>query len=295
MGKEAYTSLTAASHGTVVNGQPIMATATPVAVQATSVQMVQVTAPADLAEGYQFEAEANGQRFLVTVPPGGVKAGQSFTVKAAIPNHAAPIVISGTTDPGVVGAWKDGLCSCFRHGCCHPHLCLSIFCTPIALAQVMTRQRLNWMGTPGSVKQVASTFKIMVGIFVLYVIISQVLNIMFTSLYPQYQGFDADNYETTQAMWESAPTGAIIIHYIEEIMELCFCVYIVIATCRARRSVREQYEIPEHSCSGCEDCCCAFWCQCCVTMQMMRHTADYDTYPGSCCTDTGLPSYVQTV
>lgn len=64
MGKEDYTSL-AASNGTVVQGQPITATA--VAVQAAPVQMVQVTAPSDLAEGYQFEAEANGQRFLVTV------------------------------------------------------------------------------------------------------------------------------------------------------------------------------------------------------------------------------------
>jgi hypothetical protein len=66
MGKEDYTTL-AASNGTVVHGQPVMATATAVAVQATPVQMVQVTAPADLAEGYQFEAQANGQRFLVTV------------------------------------------------------------------------------------------------------------------------------------------------------------------------------------------------------------------------------------
>lgn len=31
------------------------------------VQTLDVTAPADLKEGYQFEVESNGQRFMVTV------------------------------------------------------------------------------------------------------------------------------------------------------------------------------------------------------------------------------------
>lgn len=114
-------------------------------------------------------------------------------------------------------------------------------------------------------------------------------------MYPEYQQFDADNYETTQSMLADAPAGAIIIHYLTEIVEMLFMLYILITTCRARRSVREQYDIPETTCKGCEDCCCSFWCQCCTTMQMMRHTADYETYPGSCCTETGLPTYVQTV
>lgn len=67
MGKEDYNNM--AGTATAVNGQPLMATATPVTVQATTVETktIQVTAPADLAEGYQFEAEANGQRFGVIV------------------------------------------------------------------------------------------------------------------------------------------------------------------------------------------------------------------------------------
>jgi hypothetical protein len=34
------------------------------------------------------------------------------------------------TKQATVGAWKDGLFSCFRYGCCHAHLCLSCWCAP---------------------------------------------------------------------------------------------------------------------------------------------------------------------
>ena len=42
--------------------------------------MVRVTAPSSLEEGYTFDAVYNGEVFLVTVPRGGVKAGQIFEV-----------------------------------------------------------------------------------------------------------------------------------------------------------------------------------------------------------------------
>jgi Cys-rich protein (TIGR01571 family) len=158
---------------------------------------------------------------------------------------------------------------------------------PVALAQVMTRMRLTWMGEPGSVQQVAKTFKMVVGIFVLYMLVNQILNIIFYAMYPQFQ--DAGDYETAETLWAEAPAGAFILHYTRELIEFIFWLYILLATCRVRRNVREQYEIPEDVCAGCEDCCCAFWCQCCTTMQMMRHTADYDNYPAVCCTETGLP------
>lgn len=84
---------------------------------------MEVIAPADLREGYEFEAEVGGQSFLVTVPPGGVEHGQKFMVP-----YGGEIVRPKTQVP--VGAWKDGLCNCFEYGPCHNHLCMSCWCVP---------------------------------------------------------------------------------------------------------------------------------------------------------------------
>jgi hypothetical protein len=37
-----------------------------------------------------------------------------------------------------------------------------------------------------------------------------------------------------------------------------------------------------------DDCCCAFWCDCCVVIQLARHTHDHRDYPYQLCTTTGL-------
>ena len=71
-----------------------------------------------------------------------------------------------------VGAWKDGLFSCFRYGLFHPHLCLSCWCHPIAMAQVMTRENFNCLGSPGTVAEVATTFNRVMIIFLLYIFFS---------------------------------------------------------------------------------------------------------------------------
>merc|ERR1719253_2203090 len=82
---------------------------------------LEVVAPATLPEGYTFEAEAGGQPFTVRVPAGGVAEGQKFSV----PFPAGANGYSGAAAPRAsvpVGAWKDGLCDCFRHGLVHPVL-----------------------------------------------------------------------------------------------------------------------------------------------------------------------------
>jgi Cys-rich protein (TIGR01571 family) len=48
--------------------------------------MVEVTSPSNLREGYTFDAIHNGRIFPVTVPPGGVKSGQTFQVPF-VPNN----------------------------------------------------------------------------------------------------------------------------------------------------------------------------------------------------------------
>lgn len=43
-----------------------------------TIRLVQVLAPSTLEEGYTFDAIHDGYVFAVTVPQGGVKAGESF-------------------------------------------------------------------------------------------------------------------------------------------------------------------------------------------------------------------------
>jgi hypothetical protein len=83
-------------------------------------RMVDVIAPADLPGGYHFEAEIEGQRFLATVPDGGVQQGETFTCYMRELNSVAIDI--------PVGYWKDGMCNMCTHGLCHPTLWHGLFC-----------------------------------------------------------------------------------------------------------------------------------------------------------------------
>mmetsp|Transcript_15776 Transcript_15776/g.23901 ORF Transcript_15776/g.23901 Transcript_15776/m.23901 type:complete len:278 (+) Transcript_15776:107-940(+) len=258
-------------------------------------ELVQVIAPADLREGYQFEAEANGRKFMVVVPPGGVKEGQQFTVKS--PMHPPP------KNDRPTGSWKDGILACFKHGCCHSHLCLSCCCCPLALAQVMTRMRLTWMGNRGSMPHAAKTFRRVASIFFLFVLAILALDIASFMLFPQLSemrdisemnDMNFQDYYSQQNFWDNAPMGALVLYYSKCFLQILFCLYMLLLTCKTRRAVRETSDIPA-SCCGCDDFCCSILCGCCTTMQMMRHTADYNQHQGKCCTKTGLPHHCDNV
>jgi hypothetical protein len=64
--------------------------------------------------------------------------------------------------------------------------------------------------------------------------------------------------------------------------------YVLIVRIKTRAYIRNKYAIPEMYCSGCDDCCLSFWCGCCTTAQMLRHTADYNANKADCCSETGL-------
>jgi Cys-rich protein (TIGR01571 family) len=72
------------------------------------------------------------------------------------------------------------------------------------------------------------------------------------------------------------------------LLNFAFTILLVVIMARARIRIRSRYGIPERTCHGGEDCCCAFWCSCCTISQMARHTADYENYPARCCSETGL-------
>jgi hypothetical protein len=87
--------------------------------------MVEVMAPAALAEGYQFPVTVANRTFLVTVPKGGCQERQTFSVP--LPREEDCI------HPRVqvpVGHWKDGFWDLFQYGYCHVTVWNSCCCVP---------------------------------------------------------------------------------------------------------------------------------------------------------------------
>ena len=96
---------------------------------------------------------------------------------------------------------------------------------------------------------------------------------------------------------EAGPMLYTITHYhniptrekIINVLASLFALYFLIALIRTRRSVRDQYSIPSGCLGCCEDFCCSTFCGCCAVSQMARHTGDYESNNGVCCSDRGLP------
>lgn len=229
--------------------------------------MVHVTAPASLPAGYTFEAEINGDPdkiFTCEVPPGGIEEGQIFLTPLPQdfdhPRLKVPI-----------GSWKDGLFGCFNLGICHPALCCSLFCPQIAMAQIMSRLQLSWLGEPGLVSNTKNTFTVVLVLAISYYVYSIALQIV-------------ENAYSNEAM---IPSYLIVLKFVGNFL---FALWVVYSLCRTRETMRARYQIPEQRCHGCEDLCCSLWCSCCVTAQMLRHTGEYENYPGTCFSTTGHPS-----
>ena len=259
------------------------ATAMPVVAMATP--MVEVTAPATLSAGYTFDASIpDGRIFKVQVPAGGVTAGQRFSVPLPTElSSSTPLVGEDDTalGSGPKYHWKDALCGCFNYGICHPSLWNAMFCPLILMAQVATRMKLSWLGSPAEGDLWRNTFKIVVSIVVLYYVISGIL----APFKPDYE-YD----EKTGEMVQVGPDAPLWVTVVNNIVGMSFGVYSLIVMIKVRRSVRQRYEIEAETCCGdAEDCCCVFFCNCCTVAQMARHTADYDQRRALCCTNTGMP------
>ena len=83
--------------------------------------------------------------------------------------------------------------------------------------------------------------------------------------------------------------GPIVFPILKFMGNLLFTLWAVYSLCKTRQTLRERFQIPEKHCAGCEDLCCAAFCGCCAVSQMMRHTGEYENYPGTCCNATGHP------
>mmetsp|Transcript_7633 Transcript_7633/g.9989 ORF Transcript_7633/g.9989 Transcript_7633/m.9989 type:complete len:263 (+) Transcript_7633:116-904(+) len=228
--------------------------------------LVHVTAPASLPAGYTFEAEINGnpeQIITCEVPEGGVTEGQLFMAPL-------PVTFEGARLRAPVGKWKDNLFGFFNEGVCHASLCCALWCTPLAMAQSITRMTLSWLGEPGTWTQAQRAFKVICVLVGCYLIYSTSLNVAALA-------FDEDSETPLWIVW-----GKFLGTFV-------FTVYNIYSLCRARETLRARYQIPEEHCTGCEDLCCAVWCSCCVSAQMLRHTGEYEVYPGVCCSASGHP------
>jgi Cys-rich protein (TIGR01571 family) len=212
---------------------------------------VEVVAPTNLAEGYEFFVNAgNNTSYKVRVPEGGVVAGQRFN--AVIISEAS----AGGAHNVPSGRWRDGLCDCCAFGCCHPLFCLTFWCYPCSLGQVLHRMKLNFCAQPTADGQYPATsaFKIFFGIAIAVYLLQVIL---------------------------AFATGRNVGGF----LSFALAIFCFIVTMLLRTNVRERYSIPG---SCLEDCCCSFWCMQCTICQLARHTADFKTYPAGCCTDNGL-------
>mmetsp|Transcript_5791 Transcript_5791/g.8408 ORF Transcript_5791/g.8408 Transcript_5791/m.8408 type:complete len:309 (+) Transcript_5791:162-1088(+) len=274
----------------------------------TGVPMIEVVAPGTLPEGYTFDAEVGSQTVTVTVPQGGVEEGQKFTVPLQSKSENNSVDMHAIATPRIsvpVGGWKDHWCNFCAFGCCHSVLCNAYWCTPVIIAQVMSRMKLDWLAREGNPSGVVMTFKIVLAILVVYIILDPFLAI--NTVIPgttlttmrnlcdyAYIMIISDDPETYSgravAPWV---TSMSVVNFVYGSLFLGYIVYILTKT---RQYIRKKYAIPEVYCkSGYEDFCCALWCPCCTAAHMARHTADYDTYASSCCTDTGLPGNVPSI
>ena len=235
--------------------------------------LIRVIAPATLKEGYSFDVMVNDEPFTVYVPKGGVKEGQEFMVPYA-PNvcknkeddeeeqQTLPIGESNSQEDdhdelgAPYGRWRRSVFSCcdvltqatFWMGWC---------CTPVLIAQLLTRLRLTWQGYAASKEESALSFNRIVLSMIFILGLAQI---------PVLGGF------------------LIAAYYI---------VVLVIIGSNVRRSVRNKYRIPPTIKlpivgDRLDDGCCMLWCSCCSAIQMARHTHDDKDYPGFGCTTTGL-------
>jgi Cys-rich protein (TIGR01571 family) len=138
----------------------------------------------------------------------------------------------------------------------------------------MTRMNLTPYGTSWS----RSPFKFMLLVFVGFLVIYYGIFLAMIVYAAQFPHGEVPNHSPYYSMMVT----------VKNCLHVAFSIYVVILICQTRAHVRRTYAIPEASCRGCEDCCCAYWCSCCTVAQMARHTADYRKYHAACCSETGL-------
>ena len=234
--------------------------------------MVDVIAPADLPEGYVFEAQMGSKRFLATVPLGGVRRGNRFSCPMKSLDR---VEVQSPT-----GAWRDGLFSIFKFGIFHPLVLNALFLPLIAVCQITSRNHLTWAGDYGYRFQSMSIFTNML----MLVLFWGALNITFLFVI----GVTLERGHLPH-YWD------YIALVLVNVGMLAFSIF---AVGKTRAGIRARYHIPPSLACGngsAEDYLCATFCMPCTICQMGRHSADFDRYRAVCCSGTGLPAKIDVV
>jgi len=183
------------------------------------------------------------------------------------------------------GNWRDGLFNCFEYGVCHPALCLAWWPYTIACAfgQLLRRLNLNICGCPATPTS-WNPFRF----WWMWV----ALSLTFLSL----GGFCEGLYI---GKGDIPPPFVLTISGIGYLLWYSMFATMFVLLIRLRNYVRQKYKIQDGKdiCGGhcCGDCLVTWCCTTCVLAHMMRHTANYKAHKASCCSETGLPEYVEVV
>ena len=226
---------------------------------------------------YTFDVETNGHRYKITVPYGGMKEGSSYEIEVEphVPESRASFRIT-------VGSWKDHMFNCLSYGPCHPSFLLSCCCPLVAVGQIMTRLNLTWNASkvqdvsyngpkPFLLAVVITAFVIMIPIPV-FIFIYAIILVLMTARVRAYIRRTYYIPSTLSTLFSTSRNGGRNLEPEDDEPTTCSGVIL-------------------HSASPCEDVLISYFCRPCVISQMIRHTAMYDTYPGACCTPTGLPPH----
>ena len=258
----------------------------------------------------------------MTVPEGGVSKGQKFVVPFEPPTGEAVSPIKGSSTVGSIptGQWRDGLCDCFRFGCCHPQFCNSWCFMPFIIGQILTRMKMTWLGrrTIMSDESWRETFRNLAAATVVYCIL-----LMLTSTAPEVEEvFDDDRFQHPRYIVHPLTGIESVKHSLNGLVRTGFGLYIIYLLVQLRAAIRHTYSIPEKNCLcmyslglgsnerdgvcggesnsglctagvpvGWEDICCAICCQLCIVGQMARHTTNYQSKKAVCCNSTGVSEW----
>jgi len=99
-------------------------------------------------------------------------------------------------------------------------------------------------------------------------------------LYPGWDFYDEDGIK----FHVDNPVGL----WVRGALRLLFVVWSLYALAQSRAVIRKKYDIETKYFGKFEDYVYALFCSCCVTSQMARHTADYESYDAICCSGDGL-------
>jgi len=147
----------------------------------------------------------------------------------------------------------------------------------VAMAQIMSRLQLNWLGIKASPVDAGNAFRTIIIVIIAY----YTLTILWSYIFPGDWYLEDDGGEYVHI---DDPLGIVLLWALKAV----FTIWSIVSLMFTRRALREKYEIPEERCHGFEDLVCSTFCSACAIAQMARHTADYGNYGAMCCTEDGV-------